>query len=264
MLRLHADKFIELSHYFGKVSATAELVQDVTLPKFTEDQILPHNPNAMRGICEEIGLRFSVNQIDKIKRRALTEQIPLDEFTRLLSELESRLSEELSGFSVLVVAQNRADFYEQPNLFGETVFNKFPLANFDIEEAGKCFAMARYTACVMHLQRVTERALGGFGRYLNISGRLRHAQPSWQELLNATQAGINTRTTNSAWTSHEEQMFAEGVQSFLVAVKTAWRNPSMHAGVTYTEEQAEDVYNAVKGFMRHIATHLDESGTFTP
>jgi hypothetical protein len=264
MLKLYADKFVELSNYFVKLSAVANFTDGVAIPKFTEDQILPQNLDAIRVICEEIGLKFSVNQINRIKKQVLTEITSLEDFTRLLDELESRLSEELSGFSVLVIAQKRADYYEQPNLFGENVFNKFPLANFDIEEAGKCFALARYTACVMHLQRVLERGLKSYGKFLAVT--MATAQPSWQTVLDKTGREIRERNdkniTTKNWKSNNEKEFCEDVQPFLVAVKTAWRNRSMHADAKYTEDEAKEIFDAVKAFMRNLAKHLDGNGKF--
>jgi len=38
----------------------------------------------------------------------------------------------------------------------------------------------------------------------------------------------------------------------------------MHVDKKYTEEEAEDIFSSVKGLMRHLAKHLDETGTFTP
>jgi hypothetical protein len=38
----------------------------------------------------------------------------------------------------------------------------------------------------------------------------------------------------------------------------------MHADKVYDSERAEDIYNSVRGFMRHLAEHLDEAGNFTP
>ena len=43
-----------------------------------------------------------------------------------------------------------------------------------------------------------------------------------------------------------------------MAVKDAWRNPTMHVEITYTEEMALDVFRHVQAFMRHLATKLSE------
>jgi hypothetical protein len=47
------------------------------------------------------------------------------------------------------------------------------------------------------------------------------------------------------------------VLAHLHAVKVAWRNPTMHIVNQYTPEQAEEVFNAVRGFMRHLASKLE-------
>ncbi|MDQ3714089.1 MAG: hypothetical protein M3388_17990 [Acidobacteriota bacterium] len=187
------------------------------------------------------------------------------DFNPLLGNLIQIITDDLSRAFLMSIPQRKAvDYYEKSNLFGDVVFNNFPLATFDIEESGKCFATARFTACVMHLQRVVEIGLKGFGNYLGVMVAIKTAQPSWHTVLGVTAKEIKNRTDAKTWASTDEQMYAEGIQAFLVAVKIAWRNSSMHAGIKYTEEETEDIFNAVKGFMRHLAQHLDESGNFTP
>jgi hypothetical protein len=116
----------------------------------------------------------------------------------------------------------------------------------------------------MHLMRVIEVAVKAVGNALGIIASIKTAQPSWEKVLKAVGDEMERRhqAKDPAWPSLKP--FYEDVYADLRAVKTAWRNPSMHVDKTYDEERAEDIYNAVKGFMRHLATHLDEAGTFTP
>ena len=45
----------------------------------------------------------------------------------------------------------------------------------------------------------------------------------------------------------------------LLAVKDAWRNPSMHeVGQKYTDEEASDIYRAARRFMEQLSTKLKE------
>ncbi len=116
----------------------------------------------------------------------------------------------------------------------------------------------------MHLQRVMEVALKSYGFLLGLP---LSNQPSWGEVLRLTGEEIRERNDKKyakIWCSTEEQEFCEGLQPLLFSVKNAWRNTSMHADKKYTEEEAEYIFDAVKGFMRHIAAHLDETGVFTP
>jgi hypothetical protein len=38
----------------------------------------------------------------------------------------------------------------------------------------------------------------------------------------------------------------------------------MHLEKKYEDREAQRIYNAVKDFMEHLATHLDASGQFMP
>ena len=46
------------------------------------------------------------------------------------------------------------------------------------------------------------------------------------------------------------------VHANLYHVKQAWRNETMHPKATYTEEESNEVFSAMKAFMRHLATML--------
>ena len=42
--------------------------------------------------------------------------------------------------------------------------------------------------------------------------------------------------------------------AMLYAVKEAWRNDVMHPKQTYTQDQASEVYDSTKAFIRQLAT----------
>ncbi len=60
-------------------------------------------------------------------------------------------------FLMLLPRQSR--LYDQVKAFGDDVAIAFPSASYDIEEATKCLALERGTACVFHLMRVMEICL---------------------------------------------------------------------------------------------------------
>jgi len=66
----------------------------------------------------------------------------------------------------------------------------------------------------------------------------------------------NWRQRGVRW--KRDEPFLREVLGHLQAVKVAWRNPTMHIVNVYTLEQAEEIFNAVRGFMRHLATRLSE------
>jgi hypothetical protein len=208
--------------------------------------------NVSAAICERI--------ITTYKTKANCKAFYAD--IKSLSEVFMR---ELETYLFFHVPSDKADFITQTNLFGQAVADNFPSANLDIEEAGKCIAFGRNTACVFHLMRVMEIGVKTFALGLGILAKIKTAQPSWGEVLRLTNEEIQRQNKGNdpAWTP-DKRSFFENIQADLMTVKNAWRNTTMHVENIYDEERAEDIFNAVKGFMRHLAKHLDESGQFTP
>ncbi len=268
MLRFHAEKLVLLSNTFAKALAAAEKNPNQTLPKQTAEDIPILALDALSRICKEVKLNFSVLALESLREQLLFRENEGFLFISRMEEINNRIHDELATYLIMAIPQRRVEeYYENLIPFGQRVADNFPSANFDIEESGKCFTLARYTACVMHLQRTLEIGLKSYGNYLGVMNLITTAQPSWNLVLDQTRREIkerNDRNNNSKiWTLNEEKEFCENIQPFLEAVRTAWRNPSMHADAKYTEDEAEDIFNAVKRFMRNLAEHLDEAGTFT-
>ena len=63
----------------------------------------------------------------------------------------------------------RANSSRGGQLFGDDVARAFPSSKGDIDEAGKCLALDRGTACVFHLMRILEIGLQLLAAKLGIS-----------------------------------------------------------------------------------------------
>lgn len=143
-------------------------------------------------------------------------------------------------------------YYKDDPLFGEKVANKFPNAVTDIQEAGKCLALGRYTACVFHLMRVMELAVHYLGKKLNIS--LTQVK-TWHKILVAVDEEIKNLPLKSNRQKTIHNRYAEA-SAQLRMVKDAWRNSVMHPKETYTPDEAERIFRNVKDFMVHLASKL--------
>jgi hypothetical protein len=62
------------------------------------------------------------------------------------------------------------------------------------------------------------------------------------------------------WTIAGDKEFFEGSYATLDAVRVAWRNTTMHVEKKYTEDEAEHIFGAVRGFMKQLASRCDENG----
>ncbi len=126
----------------------------------------------------------------------------------------------------------------------------FPSTITNIEEAGKCYATDRNTACVFHLMGVLEIGLDVVCKALGIAGSTNR---SWHSKLDKIK-----KESQAKYPSGEMADFYSGVATFLSSLKDAWRNPTMHVVKTYSSDEALDIFNVVKGFMNHLAKKLKE------
>jgi len=174
-----------------------------------------------------------------------------------MPELQRRIKDEIQSILWLYIPRERAKYYAS-NEFGEDVLGAFHSAGYDIEEAGKCYALARYTACVFHLMRVMEVALRALAKTLNDPRLDPKRNPSWDSILRKCRDELAKDRDKRAPEWAADDSFFSGVATRLMGVKDAWRNPTMHVEIEYNDESAKDVWNHVGSFMRYVASKLSE------
>jgi hypothetical protein len=201
--------------------------------------------------CSALGLKMSVQQLQFIMDSAarLTNAKAASE----LQQVDKMIRWEMEDHRFFFLSPDEARTYEQKEpLFGLDVLNNFPSAGFDIAEAGKCIALIRGTACVMHLGRVVEVGLRVLASTLQLPAR-----PDWGRHLTDIEKCLEGRYKAAGARSADELFYSEAAAQ-IGHIKTAWRNPTMHVDKTYTEEEAKNILQAVRSFMQHIAKRLHE------
>ncbi len=216
---------------------------------------------AFSEVLALLGLRLSRKTMDKIG--AALADYPAcatsGRLTHLADEFDVRVKEELSANTFLYLEPREADTYVNPLEGWDAVIAAFPSAAIDIEEASKCMALCRYTACVFHLMRIMELALRTLAVTLNNPKIDPRNHPSWESILKKCRDELEKDRVDRAPEWAADSAFFAGVSANLMGVKEAWRNPTMHVGVSYTEERARDINTHVQSFMRHLATKLSEA-----
>jgi len=194
------------------------------------------------------GRRF----LKRLKGREAVNYSHLREFVK---EFHGRVSDDLSDTNLWAVPRERNRFLEGQT-FGKDVENAFGKASKDISEASRCLALGRATASVFHLMRVTEIGLQALGRSLNDPTLDPKTNPSWEKILarGDRELGKPLNERSPEWRSNEE--FFSTAHANLRAVKDGWRNKTIHVERDYDSEDAEEVWNAVRGFMRQLAKKL--------
>ena len=230
----HDSIGINQSHFDGISRDLAELVivandlsLDATLHFIEYSQDLLSRGN----ILNDGSLIIGKNNAERLERSLEAIRI------NFLVQMQSKL--------VFVMDSAHAQFVtsEVPP-FGTEVDDAFPRAGEEIAEAAKCLAFQRYTAAVFHLMRAMELAVQRLAEAL---GKQPPTNKAWGIILSEIHSEIEKMPKGSrrdAWSA---------CHAHLYHVKQAWRNDTMHPKTTYTEEQAETVFDAVRSFMIHLA-----------
>jgi len=159
----------------------------------------------------------------------------------------------LGDMSIYVLTRASADFVSGDRVgFGEFVEEAFPSAVYDMHEASKCRGLERWTATVMHCCRALEPALHA----LETEVKTEIPKHQWGQRIDQIEAAIK-RMSKATNTEEEVQWFSEAATQFHF-MKSAWRNYAQHLKHTYDEDRATEIYDAVRTFMRHLATRLNE------
>ena len=101
----------------------------------------------------------------------------------------------------------------------------------------------------MHLIRVLEVGIQAVADDLGIP-----AQDNWNTLLDQIERVVPEVTPKRNGTE-DGQWFSEVAAHFRL-LKDAWRNSAIHANETYSQQQAEIIFEQTRNFMNHLATRL--------
>jgi hypothetical protein len=85
---------------------------------------------------------------------------------------------------------------------------------------------------------------------------------NWHQILKSIKDENDARVARKAksWKDQRDKEFFVSAYVSLDAVRVAWRNPTMHIENKYTPDEAGNVFLAVRGFMKKLASRMDENG----
>jgi hypothetical protein len=257
MLRFYAEHYVRVTRLmatFGSLYGQ-DKQKDEQLSQSTYNFLESNLKYAERhfkaiglGVCE----KHLQDIADALKKGSMTGRRLEEEFFQLYRNLDR----EISAQAIYFVPKERSSYCEPSSpLFGLPVYEKFKKATTDIEEAGKCLAFGRGTACVFHLMRIMEVGLRSLAKGLGIP-----YAPSWESYLRQIETKISEKHSKKTKKWKTWEPFYRDSAGDLQLVKIAWRNPTMHIERSYTPEEAEDVFRAVRSFMQRLSIKFDGDG----
>ncbi len=263
MLKIGAESFARAIATIGMLRGTNIAIVNSDAPgkeEYLSAGVYPdlrkHANETMKKLQVEVkALDATVTgvAVDRLLRMIEEPNFRNEDFYYLLETIESRLYDELATKSVFVLDPKHAELFISD--FGATVAQQFPSVTYDIDESIKCLALGRSTASVFHMMRIMEAALRAIHSCLGIATLPMGPDRNWGQVANRIRENIKSRGSNFL----EKELFSE-MYALLDAVKEAWRNNTMHFDDKKTEEEAELIFLAVRGFMKKVAARMDENG----
>jgi len=260
MLKFDATNFVILTRRMAVITATIDgAVERKTLDEsFSAEDIARWCTiwPKFYDLTKKMSLHVAADHCIRVEQ-SFGPKMTIGEYKVVLNELMNRLEDELGHQLFLQILPDKAPYYGGEK-FDPLVTVSFPSSTLDVEDACKCYALGRNTACVFHLMRVMEVGLRALGKSLNDERLDPKRNPSWETILKRCDDELakSIKDRSEDWKNSPE--FFVDASANLRAVKNAWRNPTMHVEINYDEDRALEVLGAVNGFMRHISTKLKE------
>jgi len=208
--------------------------------------------NVIPSLMEYLELSVSKSHAEEFVKYLNNEEV-LDghELSCLAKALRWSFIYELQGRVILMVRADHGNFYDIEGTFlGAELLNRFSDIAEDATEAGNCFAVARYTACVFHLMRLLERILRRLAKKIKVT--FNPERDTWERILKRLNKKISGMPNQKATQLRRIQKW-QTIYTDLRAVKDAWRNPTMHPKATYSEEEARHILDTVKALVHDCA-----------
>lgn len=213
--------------------------------------------DAVVETLNQIGLQDCALELTRAKnalRRHLAGQ--LDDPRPLFDSYRRRVHDALKKVTFLAVSETERNMIQPAvPLFGLDVDKAFPSAAEDIAEAAKALTFTLFTAAVFHCMRCSEAALRCLATALGVI----HQNQNWGTIIQDVEFAISSMNATSHGKDWKQlrQFYSEAATHFRM-LKDAWRNYVMHSHVTYTSQQALDIYNATRSLMQQVSTKLHE------
>lgn len=252
VLEFCAEDFCQAINLIGQFH---EMVRSGQRPQSTSVSTVIGELTTLRRNCIPLGLTNTLAQIDRVEKMCdANRNYTYSQISTAILEVSSRLQDELEARKIYMVSSER-NAYLVGNQFAPSVGERFPDATEDMDEAARCFAFERPTACIFHLMRVTEHGLKAVADLLEIKD---HA-PTWEPIIRKMDAELKADYKDRKYKGNQE--FLANASTHLHAVKVAWRNRTMHVERVNTMEHAKEIYNATSGFMRYLAENFPSKKT---
>lgn len=260
MLKIFGDLFVKRMYEIHTIELSTSHPQATNIP------LSAHNVAAVFAHVSTFGLECQTLELDSAAAKC--QRIANDFKTNpkithgyaytMLRELRERFEDDLKEHVFFELSQGESSLYNDPLKEWSEVVGRFPKIRFDIEEAAKCYAFARYGAAVFHAMLIAEFGVIEAAKFFGAEGD----KPGWGCLERLRK--INDKKWEEK--SEREQKYSKFLADLLplaFAMKDSWRHKMDHIDnklvwmdTNFSPELAGEIVQATAGFMRRLAADL--------
>lgn len=255
-MQFDAFKTLRALDLLTRIEASIELLGGTYINSPTFHNVCLENLHNLAVVLKELGL-FSQER-RAIQMASYVSKYDKEPELSEIKKLRLLIEHDIEQFSFEAIPRDRVPYYEAVHLFGDQVHDHFFSAAYDIREAGTCYSLGRWTACVFHLMRVLEIALAVMGKVFDVS----LAHTNWAPAIDQMESRIREMHKDANWKSlpdvKNQQEFYAQVASHFGILKDAWRNYTAHARGKYDPSECLLILRNTDSFMRKLATRLHE------
>lgn len=269
MRDLNVSKFLETVLEVRRLKTVIENASDEQRSGEVVQEVNNHLQDAFREMAMAtgfIGAELASMAADRMVQRLgnAEDAVMLVEVRNAAEDIESRLSDECSLISFLVLNRHQRGLFQPANqVVGWDINRLFPDAARELEEGAKCLALQRPTAAVFHAMRMLEVGIKKLSELLGIDDPVKPAEKNWGKILDKIKAAIDSKYPKSQRLPNSDGAKFEGLYASLDAVKNPWRNGTMHVESFYSDSEALHIANCVVFFMQKLGEYIDP-GEVTP
>lgn len=250
---------VRLERLFSE-SQKALAFSDAPVPEDVASSVL-ESLKEMSSILEEVSLKFTVVQINRLVQEAEARGFDRANMSAGIGEARQRYIDELSNMHFLELTPEESKYYKNEfPIFGEHVAEKFPSLEYEFKEISACLALGRSTAAVFHSLRVLEGGFAALWRSLKVSDPIHGYERNWSNRVKRVEAAIENNWPKSSGRGSADAKFYDEVVGALKGMQNPYRNSTMHLDQIYTEDDARHIIELIKGFMKKVASRMDEDG----
>lgn len=210
-----------------------------------------------------IGARVTWMAADDL-RRALFDPESTTTYGQMglaIQDIGGRFRHELMLVKLYVISGDKTGLLNGADyLLGQPTADRFKDVWFECEEAAKCLAVGRPTACVFHTMRMLEVGIRALSKRLGIENPTKSTQRNWGAILSTIKTAIDSKFPQSSRLAHTEGALLESIYASLDAIKNPWRNATMHVEEIYTDSEALHILQCSATLIQKMAGGFDQDG----